>query len=353
MVGTYPITYKVTDSHGLFATKTINVTVSENKPPVIHAENRTIDKGELFNPYDGVTATDEEDGDLTDQVEVSVNQVDTNIPGQYNVIYTVKDSQGLTAKKTIIVTVNDTAGKIDPNDYTVGGTLISGTYEGAVSSLKLYVDGNPISNDPVMDNGKFTFSVGKDLINIKSNVVVVAYNKNNEEVDRKTVTVIDNKQGTITPDEYTVGDQFITGTYTGYVKKAHIFINGTPGAWGGSFDNNGRFKFYVGRSDIKKDDRVTLDACAANDQVLQTQVSVKITQPEYQGTITPDEYTVGDQFITGTYTGDVKKAHIFINGTPGSWGGSFDNNGRFKFYVGRSDIKKDDRVTLDACAAND
>ncbi len=30
---------------------------------------------------------------------------------------------------------------------------ISGTYEGAVSSLKLYVDGNPISNDPVMDNG--------------------------------------------------------------------------------------------------------------------------------------------------------------------------------------------------------
>ncbi|EGP4874477.1 DUF5011 domain-containing protein, partial [Enterococcus faecium] len=346
VVGTYPITYKVTDSHGLFATKTINVTVSENKPPVIHAENRTIDKGELFNPYDGVTATDEEDGDLTDQVEVSVNQVDTNIPGQYNVIYTVKDSQGLTAKKTIIVTVNDTAGKIDPNDYTVGGTLISGTYEGAVSSLKLYVDGNPISNDPVMDNGKFTFSVGKDLINIKSNVVVVAYNKNNEEVDRKTVTVIDNKQGTITPDEYTVGDQFITGTYTGDVKKAHIFINGTSGSWGGSFDNNGRFKFYVGSSDIKKDDRVTLDACAANDQVLQTQVPVKITQPEYQGTITPDEYTVGDQFITGTYTGDVETATVFINDTPIKSGGEF-KNGNFKYYVGKQ-IKKNDRVTISA-----
>ncbi|HIB1900931.1 TPA: immunoglobulin-like domain-containing protein, partial [Enterococcus faecium] len=85
-----------------------------------------------------------------------------------------------------------------------------------------------------------------------------------------------------------------------------------------------------------------------NDQVLQPKVTVKIIQPQYQGTITPDDYTIGDSVITGTYTGDVRKAHLFINGRPSKWGGTFEN-GRFEFYVGNL-IKKDDDVTMDACA---
>ena len=54
----------------------------------------------------GVTATDKEEGDLTSKIKVEGN-VDTNKVGAYSVKYTVEDSKGLVATKTITVTVKE------------------------------------------------------------------------------------------------------------------------------------------------------------------------------------------------------------------------------------------------------
>ena len=109
--GKYEVTYKVTDNQGATRRKTIIVTVNPkmevlNEAPVIHATDKTITVGDTFDPMDGVTATDAEDGNLTAKIEVKKNDVDTTTPGKYEVTYKVTDNQGASFTKSITVTVN-------------------------------------------------------------------------------------------------------------------------------------------------------------------------------------------------------------------------------------------------------
>jgi hypothetical protein len=110
--GEYEVTYTVTDSQGAKFTKTITVTVNPkmeviNQAPVIKAEDKTLTVGDTFDPKKDVTATDAEDGDLTEKIEIVENTVDTNKAGEYKVTYKVTDSKRATAVKTIKVTVKD------------------------------------------------------------------------------------------------------------------------------------------------------------------------------------------------------------------------------------------------------
>ena len=76
-----------------------------NAIPTINASDKTLTVGDTFNPLDGVTASDKEDGDITEKVEVFSNDVDTSKAGTYAVIYKVTDSKGASSTKTITVTV--------------------------------------------------------------------------------------------------------------------------------------------------------------------------------------------------------------------------------------------------------
>lgn len=114
--GKNEVTYKVTDSKGASCTKSITVTVNPkmepiNSAPIIKAEDKTLTVGDTFDPKADVTATDAEDGDLTDKIEVLKNEVDTTKAGKYEVTYKVTDNQGASRTKTITVTVNP---KIEP-----------------------------------------------------------------------------------------------------------------------------------------------------------------------------------------------------------------------------------------------
>ena len=109
--GIYDVTYKVTDTQGASYTTTIKVTVNPkaavlNACPVIKATDKTLTVGDQFNPRADVTAEDEEDGDLTDKIEILKNEVDTTKPGKYEVTYKVTDNGGASYIKTIKVTVN-------------------------------------------------------------------------------------------------------------------------------------------------------------------------------------------------------------------------------------------------------
>ena len=56
---------------------------------------------------DGVTAMDKEDGDITKDIKVIENNVDTEKSGDYKVIYKVTDSEGASKTKEINVKVNE------------------------------------------------------------------------------------------------------------------------------------------------------------------------------------------------------------------------------------------------------
>lgn len=82
-------------------------TETENSVPTITASDKTLPVGDEFHPLDDVTASDEEDGNLTANIEIIKNDVNTSKVGTYEVIYKVTDTQGANVTKTIYVTVKD------------------------------------------------------------------------------------------------------------------------------------------------------------------------------------------------------------------------------------------------------
>lgn len=110
IAGEYKVSYSATDSKGKIARAQSKVTVNPksgiiNRIPTIIASDKTIKVGDKFNPLEGVTANDEEEGDLTHRIKVVANDVDTYTAGTYTVKYQVADSKGATTTKEITVTV--------------------------------------------------------------------------------------------------------------------------------------------------------------------------------------------------------------------------------------------------------
>ncbi|WP_082238886.1 glycosyl hydrolase family 18 protein [Niameybacter massiliensis] len=123
-VGTYTLTYMVTDSEGLKTTLIRTITVEPklpNQAPVIKGvTDKTVKLGETFDKMAGVTAADKEDGDLTDKIVVE-GEVDTNQVGPYTLTYTVVDSEGAETSKTRIITVEEVvAPPVGDSDFGVG-----------------------------------------------------------------------------------------------------------------------------------------------------------------------------------------------------------------------------------------
>ena len=106
-VGEYTLTYKVTDTDNNVTTVERVVTVRSNSKPVIKgADNITIKVGDTFNPLDGVTATDTEDGTISN-IEVT-GSVNTSEVGEYTLTYKVTDNDGniTTVERIVIVKSN-------------------------------------------------------------------------------------------------------------------------------------------------------------------------------------------------------------------------------------------------------
>jgi len=115
--GNYHVTYEIIDSNGNKVNKAMMVVVEsedkmsgENKPPIINANDITLEKGRYFDPLDGVTALDDEDGNLTNKIIVKENEVNVSKKGVYKVTYEVTDSKGLVTTKSISVTVDGGSG---------------------------------------------------------------------------------------------------------------------------------------------------------------------------------------------------------------------------------------------------
>ncbi len=112
--GQYEITYKVTDQAGNTTEKKITITV--NALPVFHADDITIALGDAFDPMQGVSAQDEEDGDLTDQIVIESNNVDVNVAGEYTIVYRITDKSGASVTYTRNVTVEAPDTPVNPEN---------------------------------------------------------------------------------------------------------------------------------------------------------------------------------------------------------------------------------------------
>lgn len=119
-VGTYQVVYRVADKEGLSADKKITVTVLANDDPVFHVEDKSIIVGTTYDAKENVIVTDKEDGDLTKNLEVIENNVNTNQVGTYQVTYRVITKQNQIFTHTIKVEVReDEAPVIYARDKTI------------------------------------------------------------------------------------------------------------------------------------------------------------------------------------------------------------------------------------------
>ena len=219
VAGKYEVTYKVTDRKGATSRKTIIVTVNPkmepiNAAPVINATDKTLTVGDTFDPKADVTATDEEDGDLTDKIIVEKNDVNTDVAGKYEVTYKVTDRKGATSRKTIIVTVNpkmepiNAAPVIKATDKTL---TVGDTFDPKADVTAEDVeDGDLTDKIEVLKNEVDTTKAGKYEVTYK-----VTDRKGASRTKTITVTVNPkieplNEAPTIdvTDKEITVGDKF-------------------------------------------------------------------------------------------------------------------------------------------------
>lgn len=147
---TYPVIYTVIDSFGNETSITVDFVLLEDMAPVLNGlDDFSIEQGGTYDLYDGVTATDDLDGDLTSSIEVT-DTIDTDIPGEYMVTYSVMDSYG--NETEVMITVTVTAPVLD---YT-GTVLYAIAYD--VDTVDITFDVDFIDNLEV-DLSAFTITI--------------------------------------------------------------------------------------------------------------------------------------------------------------------------------------------------
>lgn len=142
-VGTVEI--KVTTVDGEFSSicklevkEEVNTKPEENLAPVINANDVELNVGDEFDPKKNVTATDNEDGDLTSSIEVVENTVNTKKAGNYKVVYSVTDGNGLTTTKEIKVIVKEKTVEVNPDNNSnnnISKIPQTGSSVGIISTL--------------------------------------------------------------------------------------------------------------------------------------------------------------------------------------------------------------------------
>jgi hypothetical protein len=246
VVGTYTITYNVSDAAGNAATEvTRTVNVVDTTVPVITLlgdATVTIEVGSDYTDA-GATASDNYDGDITDDIVV-VNPVDTDVVGTYTITYNVSDAAGNAATEVtrtvnvvdttvpVITLLGDATVTIEVgSDYTDAGATASDNYDGDITDDIVVV--NPVDTD-VVGTYTITYNVSDAAgnaatevtrtVNVVDTTVPVITLLGDATVTLEVgsdytddgATASDNYDGDITDDIVVVNpvDTDVVGTYT-------------------------------------------------------------------------------------------------------------------------------------------
>ncbi|MBO0432277.1 immunoglobulin-like domain-containing protein, partial [Enterococcus sp. DIV0660C] len=329
-------------------------TSGEENEVVINASDKELHVNDPFDPLEGVTATDKDNNDITSNIKVIANNVDTSKEGFYSVTYEVT-ADGKTVTKTIYVTVVDDStnsyeGTITANDFTIKQDgYIKGTYTGDVSTIKVFINGEEQAKISATGS-PYQYYVGNKITSVNDSVTVVAYGPNGKELDRANVNLKDKEApsyvGTITANDFTVKqDGYVKGTYTGDVSSISVIINGKEQA---KISATGSpYQYYVGSKITSVNDKVTVVAYGPDGKELdRANVNLKDKEaPNYVGTITANDFTVKqDGYVKGTYTGDVSRISVIVNGKELT---TIPATGSpYQYYVGSKITSVNDKVTV-------
>ncbi|HOC69667.1 MAG TPA: DUF5011 domain-containing protein, partial [Candidatus Hydrogenedentes bacterium] len=213
--GTYTVTYTATDGGGNTGSAELQVEVVDTTPPVITRLGPAFVYVPLGDPYtdSGAVASDACDGVVSGNI-ITVNPVDTNNVGLYQVTYDVTDSEGLAAVQVIRnvwvgdmtepdlinVSVESTleiwvtfnrpmsetgaTGVLEPGNYTLSGSGM-GTFNPMPDSVTSYGSLNRYiltwtRPDEMFNGGDITITVNPNVEDSEGHVMRLNVNTHSE-----------------------------------------------------------------------------------------------------------------------------------------------------------------------------
>ena len=209
-VGSYTLTYTVTDAAGNEGTRTRTVNVVDTVAPVITLNGANPQQHEVGTTFSdpGATALDAVDGDITSDITVS-GSVDSDTVGSYTLVYSVTDAAGNEGTQTRIVNVVDTVAPvitlIGPNPQQhEAGTIYADPGATALDEI----DGD-LTDDITVSGSVDSNTVGNYTLTYS-----VTDASGNEATRTRTVNVVDTVAPVITlnganPLQHEVGTTYI------------------------------------------------------------------------------------------------------------------------------------------------
>ena len=177
----YIVSNALSHSGTVSAAETADAT--DNQAPTVYADDQTIDVGSVFIAQNYIQATDNVDGDVSSNIKITSNDVNTAKAGVYHVSYEVSDKAGNIKTGTMTVTV------IDPNATSNAPKIVAEDHDVTLGSTF-----NPLDNVLVYDKN--------DNQLLTSRVVVSNNNVDTSKVGTYhvtyTITDVDGNVGTKT-----------------------------------------------------------------------------------------------------------------------------------------------------------
>lgn len=347
--GIYEVEYSVTDSDGNTTTKTIKVTVRSNEKPVINAEDKTIEVGDKFDPKEGVTAHDAEDGDLTKDIKILKNEVNPNVPGVYEVEYAVTDSDGNTTTKTIKVTVIPKEEYLlTADEYEMFDDYITGTNSPNIKKVQLVVDGI-VKNTTATTGEEYRIWTAEFITDPNQKVEIYGLDASGKVV-AKTDVIIKKIETKLTTNDYDFDrhDEYITGTHSQDIVKVKVFVNGRDRMTASTNNaGKGNYKIYARQYITKFTDDVVIKGLDRNGNVI-AEEKVNIVKSHTELTASDFIMTLNEN-ITGKASSDIKQVKLKVNGQIVNQIAT--KNGQYEIYAQGKIMSETDDVTI--CGYNE
>jgi len=323
----------------------------KNEAPVISASDVSIYVGDSFDAKSLATANDKEEGDLTKNIKVISDNVNTNKAGTYSVTYEVTDSKGLTTTKTITVKVLEKTvakpNKLEDGTYKIknkttytgnssmGASMVRNSLketsyievkDGQVyatlefeqslyqymKNIKISVDGKAVSTTD--NNGKVTFKVASINSKIDVSALITAMGTNisytvglEESTLEKTSS---SNNGGTSGSGSSSNNGSTNGSTTGNSSSNN---NGTSGSTSTGSSSNSSTST---ESTVKKGKLYTIQNTVSHESETGKQMARK-----YLNSTSKVELIDGKYYVTLTFTGSefMKNHVIYVNGSKVSY----------------------------------
>ncbi|EUJ30976.1 hypothetical protein MFLO_09782 [Listeria floridensis FSL S10-1187] len=197
------------------------------------------------------------------------------------------------------------------NPYVLGEESFGGTYGDDINRVRLLVNGTIVKEAELGQDGSYTFNNLAQYNILPTDMVeVVGIDSQFVERARVQVELSAPKDYSLTADPYTLDGDNLTGTSGTDIAYVRLFVNGevkkqaTP--------SNGQYSFGAAWELVQEGDTVEVvgvDSSFAERARVQVNV-----QGTLDYSLTANDFTIGDNTITGTKGENISFVRLFVNG---------------------------------------